>query len=84
MRCFVTGATGFIGSATTRKLVANGHTVVGLTSDPGKVDALAAAGVEPVVGDLRTPQAWLDHVRGADAIVHLATLPIPPAPAPAT
>jgi 2-alkyl-3-oxoalkanoate reductase len=80
MRCFVTGATGFIGSATTRELVARGHTVVGLTSDPAKVDALVAAGVEPVVGDLRRPDAWLDHVRGAEAIVHLASLPIPARP----
>jgi 2-alkyl-3-oxoalkanoate reductase len=80
MRCLVTGATGFIGSATTRQLVANGHTVVGLTSDPGKVDTLAAAGVEPLVGDLREPQAWLGHAREVDAIVHLATLSIPSRP----
>jgi nucleoside-diphosphate-sugar epimerase len=54
--------------------------VVGLTSDPAKVDALAATGVEPVVGDLRNPNGWIDHARGADAIVHLATLPIPSRP----
>jgi 2-alkyl-3-oxoalkanoate reductase len=80
MRCFLTGVTGFIGSATAKRLIAKGHEVSGLTSSAGKADELAATGIHPVVGDLRRPQEWLGAVRDAEVVVHLATFPIPRRP----
>lgn len=80
MRCFLTGASGFIGSATARQLVARGHEVVGLTSSPARADALKEAGVQPVVGNLGRPHEWVDVVRDAAAVIHLATIPVPSRP----
>jgi uncharacterized protein YbjT (DUF2867 family) len=51
----VVGATGTTGSAVVRDLVARGARVRALTRTPAHADALRAAGVEPVVGDLADP-----------------------------
>ncbi len=50
MRLFLTGATGFIGSAIAADLIAAGHEVVGLTRHQQGVDRLSKAGVEPFGG----------------------------------
>ncbi len=52
MRLFLTGATGFIGSAIAADLIAAGHEVVGLTRHQQGVDRLSKAGVEPFWGIL--------------------------------
>jgi 2-alkyl-3-oxoalkanoate reductase len=80
MHCFITGISGFIGSATAKKLLANGHTVSGLTSDKSRIESLHKQGFKPVLGDISQPQQWTQHIRDADAIIHLATLPIPSRP----
>jgi nucleoside-diphosphate-sugar epimerase len=72
MNVFVTGATGLIGAATVRVLVARGHEVVGLTSRRAGVPAIEAAGARAVVGDMRDVSAYGDAARSADAVVHAA------------
>ncbi|MET3612208.1 nucleoside-diphosphate-sugar epimerase [Rhizobium aquaticum] len=72
MRIFLTGATGFIGSAVIPELLAAGHTVVGVTrSDEGAV-ALEKAGVTPFRGTLEKPDGLSAGAIAADAVMHLA------------
>jgi nucleoside-diphosphate-sugar epimerase len=70
MRVFVTGATGYIGSAVTRRLVAAGHAVVALAREPDRVVAIRALGAEAVLGRLRHELATL--ASGCDAVIHCA------------
>lgn len=71
MNVFLTGATGFIGSAVVRELSAAGHQVTGLLRSPDKTDRLAALGGRPAYGDLAVPATWGSLARNYDALVHL-------------
>ena len=72
MRIFLTGATGYIGSAVARELVDRDHRVIGLTRLAEKASYLRDLGVEPVVGDVRDVDSYRDALMTADVIVHLA------------
>ncbi len=72
MRVFVTGASGFIGSAVVRDLRSTGHTVVGLARSDASAAALKKAGVEVVLGDLTKPETLVAPAKQADAVIHLA------------
>ena len=72
MRVFITGATGFIGSALVKELIANSHQVIGLCRSEDKAPALAAAGAEVYRGSVQDIEGLREGVARSDAIVHLA------------
>lgn len=71
-RIFLTGATGYLGSAIAARLVRAGHEVTGLTRDLASVPALEALGVKPVVGDLADAESWVGVLQNCDCAVHAA------------
>lgn len=71
MRAFVTGATGFLGSRVTARLVARGDQVVALAREGAAADALEKSGVEVVRGDLGNLDPILEHVAACDVVYHV-------------
>jgi len=72
MRVFVTGATGFIGLAVAKELIAAGHQVLGLCRSPHKAGQLAATGAEVLPGSLENLDSLKEGVRRSDGVIHLA------------
>jgi nucleoside-diphosphate-sugar epimerase len=72
MRVFVTGATGFIGLATTKELIGAGHQVIGLCRSRDKAAELAAAGAEVHHGSLDDLDSLKTGIDRADGVIHLA------------
>jgi nucleoside-diphosphate-sugar epimerase len=72
MRVFVTGATGFIGTAVTKELIAGGHKVIGLARSKEKSAALTAVGAEVLLGTLDDAAILKKGADRADGVIHTA------------
>ena len=72
MKALVTGATGFVGSAVARALLAAGHAVRALARPGGDRRNLAGLDLEVVDGDLRDPASFGPALAGCEALFHVA------------
>jgi nucleoside-diphosphate-sugar epimerase len=79
LKIFVTGGSGFVGSALVHRLVAEGHEVMALARSGSSIQRVRAAGADPVRGDLADlrqadspARTWLAKLQEVDAVVHVA------------
>ena len=72
MQVFLTGATGYIGSAVLDAMIKGGHRVTALARDPEKAERLLAKGATPIIGELGLPKTYVAAVQAAEAVVHTA------------
>jgi dihydroflavonol-4-reductase len=72
VKAFITGASGFVGSAVLRRLVEERHTVVALVRASSNRSNLAGLPVEIVTGDLTDPDSFAAALAGCDCVFHVA------------
>lgn len=72
MHIFLTGATGYIGSAVLDAMIKGGHRVTAIARDPEKAERLLAKGATPVIAELGLPKMYVPLLQAADAVVHTA------------
>jgi nucleoside-diphosphate-sugar epimerase len=72
MRIFLTGGTGYVGSAVVDALVRARHEIDALVRNSEKAAEVQARGARPVLGDLTAHASWADAAAAADGVVHAA------------
>lgn len=72
MRVFLTGASGYIGSAVACRLLSDGWEVRGLVRNPVKAQAIAALGMVPIIGSLDDDAILREQALAADAVINTA------------
>jgi nucleoside-diphosphate-sugar epimerase len=72
MRVFVTGGTGYIGSAVLDTLLRGGHEVAALVRTPARAEQMSRRGAHPVVGDMTKPATYVAAAEASDAVIHTA------------
>jgi len=77
MHVFLTGATGYVGSAVLDSFLRAGHDVTALVRDPEKAEDIARRGVRSIIGDLDRPPSYAAEAERADVIIHTALDPSP-------
>ena len=72
LRVFLTGGTGYVGSAVLEAAIRAGHQVTAIARDPEKVQALTARGATALLAELGTPKRYMAAVLDCDVVIHTA------------
>ncbi|WP_229069997.1 NAD-dependent epimerase/dehydratase family protein [Actinoplanes sp. DH11] len=73
MKILLTGATGYIGSAVRSALLSDGHAVTALVRTSDAAGRVSAAGLDPVIGDMRDADLVRELAGKSDAVIHTAS-----------
>jgi nucleoside-diphosphate-sugar epimerase len=73
MRFFLTGATGYIGSAVLEAGLRAGHQVTALVRDPEKAEHVSSRGANAVIGELSRPASYASAAEKCDVLIHAAS-----------
>jgi nucleoside-diphosphate-sugar epimerase len=72
LRVFLTGGTGYLGSAVLDALIRGGHEVTAIARDPEKVARLQSRGAKGLLAELGTPARYLPSALEAEVVIHVA------------